>query len=116
MTVGRDQFQRVQVNKLDLIRLGIDESHTLLDLREESLAEIFKRYFTSFFDCVQSYKGSKEIAGYYYNPVKVSRIDLPGLAEDDARPLEAYDDLVGPPFWDPETNNAPAGEPQPPAG
>ena len=116
MNIAKEQFQRATVKDVDLVKLGLNKDHTLLHLFEGSLAEIFERYFPAFFQCVSSYKRGKELFGCYYNPVKVSRIDLPGLAEDDARPEKAYDDLVGPPFWFPETTRSDlAAEPQLPA-
>ena len=114
MNLAKEQFQHAIVKDVDLIQLGLEKNHTLLHLIEGNLAEIFEKYFLAFSQCVSSYRRGKAMFGYYYNPVKVSRIDLPGLAEDDARSLKAYDDLVGPPFWFPRTRKVPAGEPWPP--
>ena len=116
MNVVKQQFGFVTVNSAKLIEFGLDESHTLLPFLDGTLLDIFDKYFYAFFYCVDSYRRGKKMFGYYYNPVKVSRIDTPGFTEDDARPEKAYDDLVGPPFWFPETTrNDPTGEPQLPA-
>ena len=62
---------------------------------------MFEKYFDAIFDCVECYKLGKELAGYFYNPLKVSRTDLPGFMEDKVRDLKLYDELTGSPYWFP---------------
>ena len=91
--VARRQFQLATTNSIDLVGLGLDENDTFLSFDDINLAKVFEKYFSGLPRCVRSYKSGKRTSGQYYNPVKVSRVDLPGYTEDHARPDKAYDDL-----------------------
>ena len=101
MKIAKEQFRLVTVEDSHLIELGLDKDNTALRLEETNLAKMFAKYFDALPDCVRSYRSGKRMFGYYYNPVKVSRVDLPGFTEENARPTEAYDELVAPPYWFP---------------
>ena len=101
--VARQQFELVGVEDARLAELGLDRNETALQLDAANLATMFERYFDAILDCIESYRLGKQIAGYFYNPVKAGRTDLPGLAEDDARDAQLYDELTGPPYWFPVT-------------
>ena len=104
-TVARQQFELVSVEDARLAELGLDRNDTALPLDAANLATMFQRYFDAILDCIESYRLGKQIAGYFYNPVKAGRTDLPGLAEDDARDAQLYDELTGPPYWFPVTGH-----------
>ena len=99
MTIARRCFQLTAVDDVQLTHLGLDRNDTALCLEEADLAKMFEKYFDAIFHCIESYKLGTQIAGYFYNPVKAGRTDLPGLAEDDARDAKLYDELTGPPYW-----------------
>ena len=102
-TVARQQFGLVSVEDARLAELGLDRNDTALPLDAANLAMMFERYFKAIFHCIESYRLGKQTFGYFYNPVKVSRMDLPGFAEDKARDTKLYDELTGPPYWFPVT-------------
>ena len=102
-TIAREQFRLVAAEDTRLAELGLDKDDTALQLDEANLANTFERYFDAIFDCIESYKLGKQIAGYFYNPVKVSRTDLPGFVEYKARDTKLYDELTGLPYWFPVT-------------
>ena len=99
MTIARRCFQLTAVDDALLTRLGLDKNDTALRLEEADLAKMFQKYFDAIFHCIESYRLGKQMAGYFYNPVKVSRTDLPGFAEDKARDPKLYDELTGTPYW-----------------
>ena len=101
MTAARQQFEFVSIEDARLAELGLYRNDTALQLDAANLATMFGRYFDATLDCIESYRLGKQMAGYFYNPVKVGRTDLPGLAEDDARDAQLYDELTGPSYWFP---------------
>ena len=101
VTIARQCFQRATVDAAQLVELGLDRNDTALRLDEADLAKVFERYFDAILHCIESYKGGKRLAGYYYHPVMVSRTDLAGLYEYETRDTKLYDDLIGPPYWYP---------------
>ena len=105
ITIARRCFQFTTVDDARLAQLGLDRNDTALRLEEADLAKVFEKYFDAIFDCIESYKLGKQTFGYFYNPVKVSRTDLPGFAEDKARDLKLYDELTRPPYWFPVTGH-----------
>ena len=84
-----------------LTELGLDRNDTALRLDEANPARIFEKHFNAIFHCIESYRLGGQRAGYFYNPLKVSRTDLPGFVDDTERDLKLYDELTGSPYWFP---------------
>ncbi|CNL80567.1 hypothetical protein [Yersinia aleksiciae] len=70
-----------------------------------TLADIFSRYFSAFFECLESaevmFEEFKSYPNYQYEPLRVVITDMPLYLDDQHRSLDQYDAL-GPddlPFW-----------------
>jgi hypothetical protein len=74
-----------------------------LNHSQQTLADVFAKYFENFAYCVESarlnYETFKSYPGYSYEPVRTVISDLPGFARDKDKPLAEYDALEGEPFW-----------------
>ena len=103
--IAREQFRLANMKDVQLERLGFDRDETALQIDQANPGMIFERYFEALFDCIESYRLGKQNFGFYYNPVKISRTDLPGFVEDKARDKKLYDELTGPPYWFPVTGH-----------
>ncbi len=99
----RRSFGSVPGEDVDWRALGVVESRSALVLTAGSLDRVFGKYFEHFETCVESARVNLETfrddPSYEYEPVMLVIADLPWLIEDTDRPLEAYDELNGPPFW-----------------
>lgn len=80
-----------------------DHSNTRLDSRKATLADMFSHFFGNFAHCAESAKTSydtfKSYPGYRYEPVRIAITDEPWSMAEEQRPLSAYDELDGVPFW-----------------
>ncbi|WP_458762573.1 hypothetical protein [Cupriavidus basilensis] len=84
-------------------RMVGNAERTWLDPHQQTLADVFSKYFERFAHCVESarlnYESFKSYPGYSYEPVRTIISDLPGFTRDKNKPLAAYDALEGKPFW-----------------
>lgn len=76
---------------------------TSLDLKKNTLDQVFEKYFEHFSHCVQSakinYEGFKSYPGYKFETVRLVITDQPWYMIEKKRPLEEYDSLDDEPFW-----------------
>lgn len=80
-----------------------DSSKSWLNSDQLTLADVFRKYFEGFAQCVESahlnYETFKSYPGYAYEAVRTVISDTPGFMRDKKKPLAEYDALEGKPFW-----------------
>jgi hypothetical protein len=103
MSQVQQEFAKLPNTAVDWKELLVDVSQSRLDPNKNNLAEVFEKYFDSFFHCVDSskinYEGFKSFPNYQYEPVRFVVADLPWFMVEKKRPLDQYDELAGKPFW-----------------
>ena len=100
-------FEKIPSNSIDWDEICSGEPARKLNFSLANCRLVFEKYFTTF-------KDSHQTSAYFfehgrpYQPVRILRAHLPYFAIDDARPLSAYDELEGDPFWlRPDETNIP---------
>lgn len=101
MNQVRDTFVALPTASIDW-GIGVGPG-SRLDLNQITLAEVFAKYFESFFHCAESakinYEGFKSFPGYTYEGVRLVISDQPWFMTEKMRSLDDYDALEGDPFW-----------------
>ena len=98
MRLIEEEFSRIKPNELAWKQVHIDPKQSALDLTKGNLAETFSKYFSKLYESLAS--PAYDFAhGRKYKPLRIARSDMPYFYADKERPLEAYEQLEGTPFW-----------------
>jgi hypothetical protein len=103
MVFIQKEFSSLDATLIDLAEVQRLNPATKLKLSGANLAEVFGVYFEAFAHCIESAKLGwedwKDHPGYTYQALRLGVVDIPAFMQDKQRPLSAYDELTGEPFW-----------------
>ncbi|MCL6417426.1 hypothetical protein MIB92_17330 [Aestuariirhabdus sp. Z084] len=92
----REAFSRIEPSSVEWDKLLSRDS--ILDVEQESLADVFSKYFNKFSDVIEDAKFYYEDWNSY-KAVKIVIADVPDLVKYQTLPEEEYDSVVGDPLW-----------------
>ena len=92
----KSQFEKISPTEAKLEKQFEDKS--MLDLNQETLAQVFGKFFDAFSSCKEGielfFKRWNK-----YQPIRFVISDMPQLVNEKVRKLDQYDSLTGEPFW-----------------
>lgn len=94
-----EAFKQIPSNAVEWDRNIVGNAEkTLLNHELSTLADVFSKFFDSFYRAVSSAKSFYNTFKIY-QPVKIIPTDTIYLMMEEKRPLKEYDELDGKPFW-----------------